>query len=56
MTVIAWIVAAPPLYRPELPGLRHETAMQQRGLLASSMHADLRWPEFSAYRTQVTTF
>ena len=53
---MAWMLAAPPLYRPELPGLRHETAMELRGLCASSMHADLRWPEFSAYRTQVTTF
>jgi murein L,D-transpeptidase YcbB/YkuD len=54
--VLAWMLAAPPLYRPELPGLRHETAMELRGLMASSMHADLRWPEFSAYRTQVTNF
>ena len=53
---MAWMLAAPPLHRPELPGLRHETAMELRGLLASSMHADLRWPEFSAYRTQVTKF
>ena len=56
MAVMAWMLAAPPLHRPELPDLRHETAMELRGLLASSLHADLRWPEFSAYRTQVTKF
>ena len=30
---MAWMLAAPALHGPELPGLRHQTAMELRGLL-----------------------
>ena len=56
IAAVVWMLAAPPRGNPTLPDSRPDAATELRELLISSLLPDLRWPEFSAYRPQVTEF
>ncbi len=56
IAAVVWMLAAPPRGNPTLTDSRPDAATELRELLISSLLPDLRWPEFSAYRPQVTEF